>query len=529
MIKMIVRGLLRYRFKGKKLFILIALSTAALIFNFSFASSFVSRQEQVLVETTGGHLTLVSSSPEAKAWFSLPEVLEGWIKSQPEVAASGPILKLFAAAFHMSTHFESGYELVGVEANLFSKLYPSVAITGGVGDFSSPPGATEIPLLRNEIIQAFEIVETDDAVVPEDFLFNENQWVDLQKQMILDFPSLAGLFQQPKTLGEYLDVLNTQLKNPKWIQSLSPLSIPQGDYDFADLMDELEDGQVQGSRLDLLSVLNKKLLQGLYPKILRPVHDQTRLGVPLTLHVDLPSFAKSQSAGFAVPKMLPITYVGFASTLPLFSFVSYADLGALRRGLDLPPRASTSYQILLNDFKELEAFQKRLTKEIQKGRHHVKIFSYKTQESGSYYLTIGTAFEAVTSLLAILLVAVMAIFIANAVSLSIKSRRREIGTAQAMGMGLGKAGFLLLVEFLFLITLSWIFGALLGMGLCQLFANPGLPGMIFFPSQHLPISWNWEQLWLSYLVLFLVSIPAILLPLGALKGLKPIELLKEAS
>ena len=150
-------------------------------------------------------------------------------------------------------------------------------------------------------------------------------------------------------------------------------------------------------------------------------------------------------------------------------------------------------------------------------------------ELGQLFLSVASGFQILTLVLIVLFMASVTIFIVNTVLLSLIKRRREIGTAIAIGLAPGANVMILFGEMLVLALVSWALGTALGVGIVLLFHVAGVPGIVFMPEGRLFLDLRASNVAVSLAVFFSSSAVASLLPLLGLTRAAPLELLKEVS
>ncbi|MFH1963043.1 MAG: FtsX-like permease family protein [bacterium] len=149
--------------------------------------------------------------------------------------------------------------------------------------------------------------------------------------------------------------------------------------------------------------------------------------------------------------------------------------------------------------------------------------------SGKLYLPLAEAVNIIFTILIILFLIISIIFTVNLVMLSIIKRRKEIGINITMGLGKTENILLFLGEIAFILTLSWVIGAVIGTGLIILFSKIGMPGMFFFVNNTLFFLFDINHLFIVYLILMPTALLAALVPSLSIYKLDTVVILQESN
>jgi ABC-type antimicrobial peptide transport system permease subunit len=132
-----------------------------------------------------------------------------------------------------------------------------------------------------------------------------------------------------------------------------------------------------------------------------------------------------------------------------------------------------------------------------------------------------------SSLLLIILIAILVTGIMNTMWIAIRERTREIGTLRAIGMQRGAVARMFLVESLLLglvgTTVGAIIGALIGLGLNALHIPVPIGVQLFLMSDHVFIAVTSSILIGAVVLLTIISGLAALYPSIRAARLRPIE------
>ena len=302
-LKLMVRGLLRHRHSGKRLFFLLALCSTAVLFCLAFRDSFVTRFTQLAIDTTTAHLQILPpDSPKVhemafadqREGLSLLEYsrdLEHFLKSLPSVAQVIPAVETTAAVFTIEGEQTSfAPALIGVEPREFRQTLPGVTILEGARDLAWRNGMTDVPVFRPPL-EFWEIIEGNDRFTRKSFRLMGSAWEDFKSRVARDMPTLFPALPQPISDQAFLAAMNASLDRTDL-----PRLIPtrEGyDYRVDDALASLaaaskgmEEGMPVSPRVSFqLRVLKKRLLQAVYPEAITPVRDTINLNISYTMAV----------------------------------------------------------------------------------------------------------------------------------------------------------------------------------------------------------------------------------------------------
>jgi ABC-type lipoprotein release transport system permease subunit len=531
--KLMVRGLARHKKRGRRLFVLLGLCSAALVFLLTFQQEFGRQYRDLFVGMQTGHLQILPPDSPALAtnpWASRSEDtpllkvtddLDAWVRSQPEVAEAAPVLARYAQAYNLDSEWESWVSLIAVPADRMARLFPLAKVLEGPGTLTWHPGDPEVPVLHARLQTEFGQVNDD----PDHFrlaeLYDPPAGLDPFKKVLQgDFPRVFG---SPDLSGtgnnqRFLDLWNAGLKDPDLWKQIPPAKLAAYDWKVDDALTAARDNQNPVRT----AFLNKRLFQALYSRWIVPLAEPIVPGKSVTLQV-----AKLHSEGaLDMPVLVPARYAGMVDTIPLYTPNSFLDLGAFRHFLGAPEGAATAYVVRLKDPAATAAVKTRIEGWLKDHGSDARVVD--AAFLGKLFMATATAFDAILGILVGIFLVILVIFIVNLVLMSLIQRRREIGTGLALGLTNADTILILLGEVGVIVTVSWAAGCVLGALLVGAAHLWGVPGMLFFPGQRIFLEfrpWTFLQ---AFALLLPAALLAALVPLTGLRNLLPVDLFREA-
>jgi hypothetical protein len=532
-VKLMVRGLARHQKRGKRLFVLLALCSAALVFLLTFAQEFGAQYRDLFIGLQTGHLQVLPADSSAFAvnpWVHREEEtpmmtvtpeFDGFVRSLPEVEEAAPVLDRYGVAYNLDSEQESWVSLVAVPADRFARLFPMARVIEGPGGLAWKPGQPEVAFLHARLQTEFGENNPDpDHFALVDLLDKPAALDPFKAELKRDFPTVFGAsdYSGQNRNAVFFDDWNRALPNPELYRLIPPARLEPYDWKIDDALAAVRDN-TEPSRTPFL---NRRLFQALYPRHVAAVRDPIVPGKSVTLQVP-----KFKSAGaLDLPAIVPVRYSGMVDIMPLYTPNSFLDLAAFRHYLGVPDDKATAYVVRLKDARTAPQVKARLEGWLKDHGSTDRVAD--AAFLGKLFMATATAFDAVILLLVGVFVIITVIFIVNLVLMSLIQRRREIGTGLALGLTNTDTIVLLLGEVGAIVTVSWLAGCLLGTGLVAVAHAWGVPGMVFFPGGRLFLNHHFEVWLLTWAVLFPVSLVAALVPLSGLRKLLPVDLFKEA-
>ncbi len=533
-IKLILRGLLRHRQRGRRLFILMALCSAALIFLFTFRADFtVQYRDQIIgLETT--HLKILpADSPllsnsdffgetEEVPLLRLKPEIDQWIRSLPEVRSASPLITRFGYTFNLDSNQESWVSLIAVRADRFKELFPLATVIEGERELGWEPSMSEVPVLKARLQTEFGDRNPDTTTFERrEIITNKDKPLEnFITAISADFPEIFTGFPYS---GDAKEGFFTD-----WAKSLTDAELytklpPSFQEDYNWRLDDAIYAITENTDPRKITFLNKRLFQALYPDDIYELWEPIIAGKQVTIQV-----APFTSSGpITMPVAIPARYAGMCEIIPLYTPNSYIDIDAFRYFLGLEADTATAYAIRLKDIADTDRVRALIEEKLKAEGLDAVVTDWSFL--GKMPLTTGTAFSVVISILVVIFVVIVLIFTINLVLLSLIQRRREIGTSLAMGLEARDTIIIMTGEVGLIVAVSCAAGSLLALFLVLLAQRFGIPGMIFFPGSLLHLSLQAAPFIHTALLLIPLSMLIALIPLFALRKAMPVDLFREAS
>jgi len=541
-LKLIVRGLLRHRTTGARLFILLSACSAAVLFCLSFRDTFVEKFRQLGIDAATAHLQVLPvGSPkvndvafadqrEGLSLLSYTPQLESFLTTLPGVAHVMLAVETRATIFTIEGEQTSfAPTLLGVDPRDFEQTLPGVSVLEGARDLSWQPDMADVPVFRPPL-EFWEIIKDNDRFTRKNFRLTGPAWEAFKAQVEKDMPPFFTTGLKPTNDEEFFRAMNRALERPDLLTLLPAWTADNYNYQIDDARAALAAeslrpaGQATSGRAAFqVRVLRKRLLQSVYPDAITPVRDTINLNVSYTMAIP----AARGDDPLARPAVLPVAITAYVQRLPMFFYTYYMDARPLRERLGLGEREGTSVYIRMGSLAEVPAAKREISHWLSVHQKDCVVRDYT--ELGQLFLSAASGFQILTIILVALFMASVTIFIVNTVVLSLIKRRREIGTNIAVGLAPGANVLILFGEMLVLSLVSWAVGTVVGIGIVLVLHATGVPGIIFMPGGRLFLELHLQQLAASLAVFFFSSAIPSLLPLLRLTRASPIDLLKEVS
>ena len=538
-----VRGLRRHRASGIRLFVLLGACSAAVLFCLSFRDSFVDRFRELGIDTATAHLQILPvESPkvsemafadqrEGLSLLTCSEDLERFLSGLPGVAHVMLAVETRAAIF--TTEGEQttfAPSLMGVDPRDFPLTLPGVSVLEGARDLAWRPGMADVPVFRPPL-EFWEVIKNNDRFTRKNFRPAGFEWESFKARVAKDMPSLFTSATAAPDDAAFLLAMNKALDREDLPSILPSWTADSYDYRIDDARTALAAetqrsaglGQVSARGAFQARVLRKRLLQAVYSDAITPVRDTINLNVSYTMAVP----AARGDDPLARPAVLPIAVTAYVQRLPMFFYTYYMDARPLRERLGLGDREGTSIFIRMSSLADVPAAKRQIAQWLSARQPDCVVRDYA--ELGRLFLSTASGFGVLTLVLIALFIASVSIFIVNTVLLSLIRRRREIGTAIAIGLPPGAQVTILFGEMIVSAMVSWVLGTGLGAAVVLLLHVTGVPGIIFMPEGRLFLDLRASQIAVSLAVFLCASAAASLFPLLRLTRARPLDLLKEAA
>lgn len=538
-VKLMVRSLWRHQKRGRRLFVLLALCSAALSVLLTFQSDFSLQYRDLFVGMSTGHLQILPAKSSAFAvnvfgsqdqevpLMKATEALDAWVRSQPEVEEAAPVINRNGMAYNLDSEQESWVSLVALPADRLARLFPLAKVIDGHGDLSWKPGDTEVPMLHARLQSEFgqKNSDTGSFVRKELRAYNDAQLDGFQHRLKTDFPQIFGdqSLLGPEPDQKFLEVWSAALTDRQLYQTIPEGRLATYDYRIDDALVAIAENRVDA----LVPFLNKRLFLALYPDDIYPLPEPIVSGKSVTLQV--PGLVTE--GALSLPKVIPARYTGLVDIMPLYNADSYLDLAAFRDYMGIADQMATGYVIRLKNVDDTAGFQARLEDWLKAHRQTEGIGDVRVADwtfLGKTYLTTSMAFVVIIGILIGVFVLILVVFIINLVLMSLIQRRREIGTGIALGLTANQTIAVMVGEIGVIVTVSWAAGTVLGFLTTAATATWGVPGMIFFPGGSLYLTHQWVPYALSLAILLPSALVAALIPLSGLRKILPVDFFREA-
>ena len=550
-LKLMTRGLLRHRDTGKRLFVLLALCSAAVLFFLTFRKSFASRYEQMAIDLATAHLqVLPADSPklsedgtctdhrESLVLLRHSEELERFLRSIP--AVKGTMLAVETRATLFTVEGEpTGLTttLVGVDPRGLARTLPGLTVLEGERDLAWNAAMPDVPVARPPP-EGTEVVEGNDRFLRDNFRPRGDRWERFKQTVRNDLPSLFGSAASGgDALGDepFLALMNAALAREDLPRILAARGNAKYDYRVDDALAALEVSSSNASASTASDppnaaavatrqrVLRKRLLQAVYPEAITVVRDSIGLNVRYSMAIP-PVRGMDPLASRLV---LPVRLAAFVQRVPMFRGGYYVDARALRGRLGLAEEEGTNLYVRLASTDDVRDVRKAIEEWLAARKLDYVVKDYR--DTGKLFQSTSIAFQAITLILVGIFVATVAIFVANTVFLAVIGRRRELGTAIAIGFSPRQNAVVIFGEMMLIVMASWAAGAAIATGLILLFHRMGMPGVILMPGNRLVLDLHPAPFAIALFILLSTAAVASLLPLRLLARVKPIDLLKEAA
>lgn len=530
--KLMLRSLYRHQERGRRLSILIALCIAAIVFLLAMMDSFYDRYIRLFIDTTTAHLAIVhpdAADLKRKPWKRGAEGLlligvdEGLLKLLGEidgVSAIAPIVRTAGEFLVLNGDPQGSTTMVGIDPSDRQRVFPGLRIS----QQSQPrdPNERDIPVLRRTVQFWETTTVATDSITEGDLRVRGGELTQFMAQAKAAFPRhFSGNTGHDQSA--FLRSLDTALSDPSLYQHVPSLYRQKYDWRLEEAIaaaQALENGVEKAERVRVRHT-NKQLLSALFPDAISPVSEAIRLGVPMTFQTSLPGEIKALS----LPVVIPITFTGFAEAMPIYGFESFMELQPLKAYLGLGEREFTEVAIRLADISLISHVKARIESELNARNLNYSVLDYR--EMGAGYLPTALGVKVGLAVLVGLFVIAVLIFVANMILLAVIKRRREIGTAVALGMSPREYALLFLGEIFVIVTIAWVGGSILGSLAVAAFGAFGMPGVVFFHDGLLYLDWQAQHLLLAYLFVLPSALLAALLPVSQVLKLKPVAVLRE--
>lgn len=530
--KLMFRSLRRHQERGRRLSVVIALCIAALVFLLAVMDSFFERYVKLFVDTTTAHLALVhpdAAELKRKPWkrgaeglllIEVDEDLLSFLRAVEGAEAVAPLVRTSGEFLVMNGDPQGSTNLVGIDPADRQRVFPGLRISQASEHHDR--NGQDVPVLRRSV-QFWETVKVATHSITEgDLRVRGEDLTRFMEQIGKAFPRYFSR-DAGGDKPAFLRSLDAALADPLLYREIPDPYRQKYDWRLEEAIttaQALGDGKekVEASQL---RYVNKQLLSALFPDAISPVSEAIRLGVPMTFQTSSPREIKALS----LPVVIPITFTGFAEAMPLYGFESFIDIRPLKTYLELGGREFTEIAIRLADITRVDSVKTHIQQYLKGRGLNYQVLDYR--EMGAGYLPTALSVRIGLAVLVGLFIIAVVIFVTNMIMLAVIKRRREIGTAVALGMSPQEYALLFLGEIFVIVTIAWVGGAALGSVIVAAFAAFGMPGVVFFHDGLLYLDWHVRHLLLAYLFVLPGALLAVLIPVSRVLQLKPVDVLRE--
>jgi ABC-type lipoprotein release transport system permease subunit len=531
--KLMFRSLLRHQERGRRLAVLVGLCVAAIILLLAMMDSFYARYVQLFIDTTTAHLSIVPAQTaelKRKPWKRGPDGLQllradrallAELEDIVGVAAVSPIVRTAGEFLVLSGEPQGGTVMVGIAAADRGRVFPGLRVTQSTAPLGDVGAGIDVPVLRRAV-QFWETTKVaTDTITAADLRVRGADLARFADALAATFPHhAADAAVDPGDEAGVLRVCDAALADPRLYESIPEQHREPYDWRLEEAIAAAQASAAAGST-ETVRQMNKQLLAALFPVALSPVTEAIRLMVPMSFQTS----PASDVSPLSLPVVVPITFVGFVEAMPLYGFESFMDIAPLRRYLKLDTDAATEIAIRVRDPALVEQVKERAQAALERRGRTDAILDYR--EMGAGYLPTAVGIKIALLVLVVLFVVAVAIFVINMILLTIIKRRREIGTAIALGMRAHDYALLFLGELTVIVTIAWVGGTLLGSAAVGIVGRYGMPGVIFFHGGLLYLDWSLWHCLLTYLLVMPTAVAAAILPLVRVLRLRPVDVLRE--
>lgn len=531
-VKLMIRGLLRHQKRGRRLFILMALCSAALVFLFTFQKDIEIQNRDQFIGLLTGHLqVLPAGSPllaensfivqkEEVPLLRLGKELESWILSLPQVEAGAPAIYRYGMTYNLDSEEESWVSLLAVPADSLTKIFPLAAVTEGRLDLSWQQGQEDVPMLHARLQTEFGQKNPDTTEFKAiELKVNDDELPSFMAKLASDFPGIfvSVPYKGKADLTRFLEEWKQALENPMFGKNIPESFLAEYDWRLDDALAAAETNENPA----MVTFLNKRIFKALYPEDIVDLREPIIAGKRVTLQV-----APFKTTGaLSMPIAIPVRYTGMCEFVPLYMPNSLINLDAFRYFTGLDSDASTSFIIRLKDIKDTKIVKTLIENKLRDMGSDAQVADYLTL--GKIELTTGTAFTAIITILIVIFALILLMFTVNLVLLSMIQRRKEIGTGLALGLENMQTIIIMTGEIGVIVAISCTAGCIIGLAAVIAAMHFGIPGMVFFVGGRLHLTLRAFPFIATYLILIPSSLLVAFIPLLKLRKALPVDLFRE--
>jgi ABC-type lipoprotein release transport system permease subunit len=537
-LKLMTRGLLRYRKRGRRFFVLITLCSAALVFLLTFRSDFSRQNRDQFIGLHTGHLQILPpDSPLLTTSFTITEresvplvrldsSFDQWIRFLPEVEEAAPVITRYGMRYNLDSELESWMSLIALPAERKAALFPTASVTEGSGDIRWQGPGTDVPVLRDRLQTEWGDRNSPvDRFTKTELRDSGTELAGFLQRIAADFPEtfIRAPYNPNTDLDAFLDDWKSAIADAELHNRIPEHFLAEYDWKIDDAISAAAEvaAAAEAAESDRVQFLNKRIFAALYPEDIVDLREPVTVGKKVSLQI-----APFTTTGPAtLPTVIPAVYVGMCEVNPLYVANSFLDIDAFRYAKNLGPTDATAWVVRLRDIRDTDTVRALIEEKLEAIGSDAKVLDYN--KLGEIYLATGVGFSLVIGILVVIFVVILLIFTLNLVLMSMIQRRREIGTGMALGLDGMQTVIIMTGEVAVIVAVSCAAGSILGLLLVALASRFGIPGMVFFSGGKLKLTLQSLPVIQSWLFILPTSICMALVPLLPMRKMLPVDLLKE--
>lgn len=531
-LKLMVRGLQRHRKKGRRLFVLMALCSATLIFLLTFRNDFTRQNTDQFIGLQTGHIQIVpADSPLLAQSFATTEREEvpllrlgsdfdEWLHGIPEVEEAAPVITRYGVTYNLDSERESWVSLIAVDAARRNRLFPVASVTEGNGNIGWAGGTGDVLLLRNRLQTEWGEKNADTSgFVKTELSLSEDKIPGFMQRLSSDFPETfsSGPYALIGDLDRFLGEWKTLIADKSLHASLPEKFLAEYDWKIDDAVTAAK----ENTDPSMTAFLNKRIFKALYFDDIAYLPEPIVPGKRVSLQVS----PFTTTGATELPTVIPVSYSGLCEINALYVPNSFIDIGAFRHYMNLDDNAATAWVVRLKDIRDTASAKAKIVSRLAEIGSDAKVVDYTFL--GEIYLTTGVAFSLIIGILVAIFVVILLIFTLNLVLMSMIQRRKEIGTGLALGLDNAQTIVIMTGEVAVIVAVSCLAGSALGLAAVYVGMRFGIPGMIFFVGSKLHLTLQALPFVQTWAIILPSTIIVAMLSLLRMRNLMPIDLFRE--
>lgn len=527
-----IRGLQRHRKKGRRLFVLMALCSATLIFLLTFRNDFSRQNTDQFIGLQTGHIQVVphDSSVLAQSFvmteqeevplLDLGADFDEWLHGLPEIEEAAPVITRYGVSYNLDSERESWISLIAVDAKRRDRLFPVASVTAGSGNIEWSEGTEDVPVLRSRLQSEWGENNADTSrFIKSELSLPTEEIPGFMARVSADFPETftSGPYSGPDDIDRFLENWKTLLSDPSLHANVPERFIAEYDWKIDDAVTAAK----ENTDPNMTGFLNKRIFKALYFDDIAYLPEPVVPGKRVSLQIS----PFKTTGPIELPTVIPVVYSGMCEINSLYVPNSFIDIGAFRNFMSLDENAATAWVVRLKDIRDTASVRTKIEAHLAEIGSDAKVIDYNLL--GEIYLTTGVAFSLIIGILVVIFVVILLIFTINLVLMSMIQRRREIGTGLALGLDNTQTIIIMTGEVAVIVAVSCLGGSVLGLLAVAVAMNVGVPGMIFFAGSKLYLTLQIMPFIQTWAIILPSSIIVALIPLLRMRDQMPIDLFRE--